>query len=374
MKRFRYHILWTVALSLIFSACGGKGSDDNEEHQLDEDQIAITPEQFKGGDMAVGTLTMQSFAEEVSCRGYLTAPANAMAKVSTPVAGAVQSVHFKLGEQVRRGQTLCTISGNEFLGLQQQYAEATAQFQKAKADYDRMKALQAENIGAKKDYLTAESLYRSSLASYNALRARIQALNINPQRIENGQMYSAFPVVAPISGYVTGSGAVVGQYIDMSFEIAEVVDVHQLQLRLSVFDADIARLSIGQNVNFALSSQPDEIMSATLITIGKAINPETKSIDCIAQIKEEYLNRLVSDSYVEANIEVHQKEAQALPISAVQKEGDNYFVYLAEEGDDGSYHLTRTEVKVGSSSKEFIEILSGLSDDAQVLTRGIATL
>lgn len=372
MKRIN-NIVWMAALSLALSACS-KQSSENEETAIEEGKLEITAEQFQGSGMAIGTATLQTFAEEVSCRGSLTAPANAMAKVSTPVAGAVQSVQFKLGDYVKRGQTLCTISGSEFLTLQQQYAEASALYLKAQADYERMKALQAENIGAKKDYLSAESLYKSALASHNALKARIQALNINPNRIESGQMYTAFPVVAPISGYITGSNIVVGQYIDMASEIAQVVDVDQLQLQLSVFNVDITRLAPGQAVHFSLTSDPHDFMTATLSTVGKAINPETKSIDCIAKIDDKDRHRLVSDSFVEARIVVDRKEALALPATAIQSEGNDYFVYIVEGQREGSYVLSRIQVEVGSINNEYYEILSGLPEGAQVVTQGISTL
>ena len=375
MKRLGI-ILCAFTLLVALPGCGDGKNTTNEAETLAEGQIEITTEQFKTGAMEIGAPAMHTFSEEISCRGYLTAPSGAMAKVSSPVSGAVQSVLFKLGDPVRKGQTLCTVSGNEFLSLQQQYAEAAALYQKAKADYERMKALQAENIGAKKDYLSAGSVFKSATASYNALQARIRTLHIDPNRIENGQMYSSFPIVSPISGHITGEGVVIGQYIDPSSEIARVVDTSRLHLRLSVFDADLPRLSVGQTVHFYHNSTPGETYTATLTTIGKAVNPETKSVDCIAQIApDDKGGRLAADSYVEAAITVSQKEALALPLTAVQKEGNDYFVFVVEGQKEGNYILSRTPIKAGLSDKEYIELLDGLPMGAkQVVTKGIATL
>ena len=367
-------IFGITAFSLLLFGCGGNQAAETEREALPEGQIEVTAEQFGIGKMKTGNASAQTFTKEVACRGFLTSPANATAKVSTPISGSVQSVLFKLGDAVRRGQTLCTISGNDFLTLQQQFAEASALYQKAKADYERMKALQDENIGAKKDLITAESLYKTASAGYNALKARIKALNVSPDRIEAGEMYTAFPVVSPIAGHITGAGVVVGEYIDPSAEIAGVVDVDRLQLRLSVFDADIPALKEGQAVRFALSSNPEDEMTATLMTIGRAVNPETKSIDCIAKINPEDAHRLVSDSYVEAYISVDKKEALALPSAAVQKEGNDYFVYTVVSQNSDGYILARTPVEVGSISREYTEILGGLSEDIQVITSGIETL
>lgn len=372
-NRIKY-ILYFTALTALVGACQSNQQEQNESSTLGADELEITAEHFEGGGMVIGHLESRSFRDEISCRGYLRAPANGMAEISTPIAGAVKSVHFKLGDYVRRGQTVCTISGNDFLGLQQQYAEASALYSKAQADYERMKMLQDERIGAKKDYLSAESSYKTALAAYNTLKARIRVLNIDPEKIERGDVYMAFPVVTPISGYVTGSHIVVGQYVDPVYNIAEIVDVSQLQLQLSVFGQDIAQVKEGQEVRFTLGGRQDEILTATLASVGKSISPETKTIECIARLNDRDKEHLIHDTYVEAQIITGTKEAPALPATAVQKEGESYFVYVVVEEKGGDYIIARKQVKVGSISKEYFEILSGLDEDTPVLVRGIDTL
>lgn len=373
-------IKWTGMLGLFacltLLSCNAKQESGAEENSnVDSDIITISQAQFDVAGMEIGTPTMETFHDFVSCRGYLTAPSDGKAIVSTQVAGVVKDIRFKLGDRVRKGQTLFTVSGNEFLSLQQQFAEAAAQYQKAVADYERMKALQTENIGAKKDYISAESVYKSSLASYNAFKTRIESLNISPARIENGEMYSAFPVVAPISGYITTSNAVLGQYVDMFTGITEIVDVDKLQLELSVFDEDINKLDEGQLVYFYLTSNPEKVMTAILTTIGRSINPETKSIECIASIKDEDKEILVSSSFVESNIAVSDKEALSVPATALQRSDSEYFVYVLESQKDGEYSLRRTNVEIGSTNENLTEIISdNISQDTKVITKGVATL
>lgn len=261
------------------------------------------------------------------------------------------------------------------MSLQQAFAESAAAFQKAKADYERMQLLRAENIGAKKDYVSAESLFKSAQASYNALKARVQSLNVNTSQIENGQMYSSFPVVSPIEGYVTNTGVVVGQYVDMTNEIAEVVNTNKLQLKLSIFEIDIPKIKEGQRVRFNISGHPDQVLQGTIITVGKGINPDTKSIDCIAQIDEESKSRLVSQSYVKAKVEVDSNEAMALPTTAVQKVGEEYIVFVVESSDEQSYKLRKTPVKVGKSNNDYFEIISGVDFDSNnIVLKGVDTL
>lgn len=361
-------------VALLAVSCGKKTGKASEEI-MDENVVEISSEQFSNNFMELGVASVQTFSDEVACKGFLFAPADGIAKVSTPVAGAVQNIRFKIGDYVKQGQTICFIGGSEFLSIQQQFAESAAAYQKTKSDFERMKALRSENIGAHKDYVSSESAYKASFASYNALKARIQALRLNPSRIENGQMSASFPVVSPINGYITRSDVVMGQYVEMANELAEVVNVNKLQLQLSVFETDIAKLETGQTVQFGMGGDASEPMQATLITIGKSINPETKSIDCIARIEEPEKSVLVNNSYVEAKVTVNNRQGEALPVTAVQKEGEEYFIFVVENQQDGNYTLRKTKVEIGKSNNNYIEVIEGLPDsNKQIVLKGIETL
>lgn len=374
MKTTKNILIYTLAI-LFFFSCGKKAESESVATETAETNlIEITSEQFKTNGMQLGEASLQTFTDEVACKGFLFAPANGIAKVSTPIAGTVQNIRFKIGDYVRQGQVVCNISGSEFLGLQQQFAEASANFQKAKVDYERVKALRDEKIGAEKDFTASESLYKASFASYNALKARIQALRINPAQIENGQMYTSFPVVSPISGFITKTGAVIGEYVDMQNELAEVVNVNSLQLQLSVFEMDVNKLRVGQKVSFGVSGNGSHSMKATLTTVGKTINPDTKTVDCIAKIDDPDKSKLVNQSYVEAKIQVNDLETKALPAEAVQKQEKEYFVFVLEKQEVDTYFLKKTKVEIGKTNNSFTEILCGLPVDKQVVVSGVETL
>jgi len=371
MNTTKQVLIYTL-LSLLLFSCGKKTESDSEATETTEaNLIVITSEQFKTSGMQLGEPSLQAFTDEIACKGFLIAPADGIAKISVPIAGTVDNIVVKIGDFVRQGQVVCNISGSEFLGLQQQFAEASTNYQKAKLDYERAEALRAESIGAEKDFTALESIYKISFASYNALKARIQALRIDPSRIENGQMYTSFPVAAPISGFITRTGAVIGQYVDMQNELAEVVNVNSLQLQLSVFETNLQRLRVGQKVRFNVCGRWSESMEATLITVGKTINPDTRAIDCIARIGDADRSKLVNQSYAEAKILVDNVETNALPADAVQKEENEYFVFVLDKQENENYFLKKTKVEVGKINDSHIEIVGGLPEGKQVVLSGV---
>lgn len=370
MKKISLFILILFAVWTGYS-CSDKKVDNTRSKN--KGLLEITPDQFKAGRMALGILGPKMFENQVACKGQISAPANGMAKISTPIAGKVNSILHKTGDYINAGQVIATISGNDFMQLQQNFAEASASYAKAKVDFKRAQSLWDEKIGAEKDYLAAKSIFQSTFASYQSLKSRIEVLHLNPTKIENGQMYTSFPVTAPISGYITKVNAVIGQFLNMENDIAEIVNIHALQLTLSVFETDVRKLKPGQKATFGTTGTRNKEMLARLTNIGKTVNPETKTIDCIATIDKSVGIPLINDSYVEASITVDQKQVMALPVTAVQQQGNDSFVFVVEKMDGRNYLLKKTPVVVGTTEKGLIEIKSDLPDK-ELVVNGIENL
>ena len=94
---------------------------------------------------------------------------------------------------------------------------------------------------------------------------------------------------------------------------------------------DITQLAIGQNVQFYNPNNPLEKFTAKLTKIGKAINPEKKTIVCTAQINPTNVT-FVNNMYIEAEVSVKEYTAKGLPEDALEKSTDvTYRVYLLEK-------------------------------------------
>ena len=158
-----YNFIYTVFIIFVFTLFGCNHSADTNTEIVSEDDnlIQITHEQFTSNAMKIGELSTHIFEDKVRCNGYIIAPANGMAMVSTQIAGIVESVHFCPGKYVNKGEILCTLSSPELIILQQDYAEASTKLKKLQSDYDRSKALFKEKIGAEKDLISKESEFKA---------------------------------------------------------------------------------------------------------------------------------------------------------------------------------------------------------------------
>jgi cobalt-zinc-cadmium efflux system membrane fusion protein len=209
------HIVSAVSLLLLLVMAGCGRSEKTNENDAGEanNLIQITKNQFESEGMMIGEATTQHFEEEVRCNGYVAAPANGMAQISAPLSGIVQTINCSTGEYMHKGQTLCLLSGNELMLIQQEFAETSAKLKRSKSDYDRSKALFDEKIGAEKEFIAQETEYHVMRSKYQSLKLRLELLKLNVSKIEAGEFYAAYAVISPINGYVTSLNMVLGQYM-----------------------------------------------------------------------------------------------------------------------------------------------------------------
>ncbi len=373
MKLIRLVSVVSVFLLLVMAGCG-RSEKVNEDNTGEANQLVqITKKQFESEGMMIGEATMQHFEEEVRCNGYVMAPANGQAQISAPLSGIVQTINCSTGEYVKKGQTLCLLSGNELMLIQQDFAETSAKLKRSKSDYDRSKALLDEKIGAERDFIAFETEYNVMKSKYQSLKLRLELLKLNVSKIETGEHYAAYAVVSPINGYVTSLNLVLGQYTEQQKSLLEIVDVNQLQLQLSVFENDVNKLEPGQTVRFNSLGETESMHIATLTSIGKTINPESRTIQCIAKISNASGKKYINRSYIEASIRVGDKSALALPTGAVIKSGKDHFVFIVEKQNEQLYYLRREKVAIGRISGGFTEI-SGVQTLTKVLIKGVYNL
>lgn len=369
-----YKLLFAI-ITLIFIASGcGKTTKTNTETPVEsENLVPVTVQQFEADSMKTGEITRRNFEVEVTSNGYITAPANGIAQVSSPIAGIVESIRCLMGENVRKGQVLAMISSNELMITQQEFTESSAKLKRLKADYERSKSLYDERIGAEKDFIAIESEYKSMLSKYNSLKLRLQLFKLDVTKIESGELYAQFPLISPINGSVTSQNMILGQFVEPQKNLVEIIDVSQLQLQLSVFENEIGKLKPGQTIRFSISGETSASHNATLLSISKTINSETKTILCTAKITNTHGISLINRSYVEAHIAVNHKEANALPSEAILKSGKDYYVFVVQKSDAQTYFLRKVKVKTGMVSNGFTEIL-GSESLTKVLIKGIYNL
>lgn len=116
------NVIKTPAIKIIFYltfyfmsalAFAETGHGDAEEHE--EDHIELTQEQIKHAGIGLSRVGAGDIRETLPVYGVITSNAEQTQSVSARFDGVIRSVNKKIGDQVRKGETLVTVEANESL-------------------------------------------------------------------------------------------------------------------------------------------------------------------------------------------------------------------------------------------------------------------
>jgi cobalt-zinc-cadmium efflux system membrane fusion protein len=370
------HIILGAALITFFSCRGGSGegsaSMKTDNESVVSGQIVITKDQFKEAGMVVGDPPREMFSNEVPANGFVAAAIGGSARINTLVPGRVRRINHAEGETVGKGEVLFSMESNEFIMLQQEYAEVHQQVHLLEANYQRQKALYEEKILAEKDFLRTESEYRRMLSKKEGLGARLRMIHVDPGKIESGSIEPFLTIRSPIPGTITHQELVLGQFLDPQTTVMEVVDGRKLQLSLRVFEQSLEEVAIGQVVHFNTPDHPETIYEGILSHVGKSIDPETKTVHCIARLDPEIGENFVNNLYVETRIITCKREVWAVPENAIIKEPDYDFVWTLVDETVEEFVFRKIPVQTGVTRGGYTEVLD--EDLSSVLLVGAYNL
>lgn len=356
MKPMKYIYIFLLILGL--TACN-KGTKDNQSEQLDkieEELIEINKAQFSAEQMQLGRLKEQTFNESITTNGFIDVPPQNRASVSSYVGGYIKDTPLLIGDKVRKGQRLVTIQNTEFVEMQQEFVELTAQLNYLKSEFERQQTLYNEQITSQKNYLKAESTYKSTQAMQEGLRKKLTMLNINTSDVLQGKIVSSINIYAPIGGNVTRINVSNGSFVSPADMIMEIIDTDHVHLELAVFEKDVLKVKKGQRIIFTIPEASDEVFEAEVHLVGTVVNESDRTIKVHGHIKNDENTNLVTGMFVEAKIIAASKKSLALPKDAIAEANGHFYALRLEDLKNDVYYFKKTMLDVGEQSEDFIEV------------------
>lgn len=353
--------LYIVFVFMLLVACGNDKKEEQTEENLQKtDELVVSKEQFKSEQMEFGTLSEHDFNTIVKVSGQIEVPTQNQSSVSTFLGGYVTKSPLLIGDEVKKGQFLVTLESTEFVEMQQRYLEVAQQLNFLKSEFTRQKTLYDENISSEKNFLKAESDYKSSLAHYNGLKKKLQMLNINPTSVENGIITSTINLYAPIDGFVTKVNVSNGTYVSPADIILEIIDTHHIHLELSVFEKDILKVKKGQKIDFRIPEASDSVFKAEVHLVGTTIDPTNRRVVVHGHIEDDHTAFIVG-MFAEADIIVGSTNGIALPKTAVIQVENDYFALMLDKETSNDYYFTKVKLDIGLQTEDVVEVLNTAS-------------
>ena len=183
------------------------------------------------------------------------------------------------------------------------------------------------------------------------------------------QADGTLPIKAPISGVVTERNVSPGQVVDQSqmtpWQMLTISNSDRVWVDADVYEKDIESVRIGQAVRIHVAAFPDRQFSGVLYHIAPTLDPKTRAIKVRAEIANP--GGLLKDGmYADVTlVGASVKSSVAVPLAAVQHDGDSDYVYVAQKGK-----YTRRAVRLGAQRNDVYLVDKGLEVGERVVTHG----
>ena len=201
-------------------------------------------------------------------------------------------------------------------------------------------------------------------------------------------------MLAPISGNLTEIYIKIGSNVEAGKPLMNIVDNSKLHVDLLVYEKDLFKVKIGQNVRFVLVNQDNSEVKGKIFSVGKSFENDTKSVAVHADITNNQ-QKLIPGMYVSALIDVGSNNVKAVPTDAIIKADGREFIFVLEEGhkeeahdekeghnhEDGdkheeaegkTFHFQRIEVKSGTTQLGYsqVTLLQKIDANAKIVLKG----
>ncbi len=217
----------------------------------------------------------------------------------------------------------------------QQYDEAEARFQAAKATHS-LAVQQVENLRA-------------------AMQQNQASLNLANKRLRDAQ------IRAPFFGHVKTRLVTVGQFLKIQTPVMELVNVNPLRVRLNVPEKMTPWVKVGRNVTITLEAFPGREFTARVTRINPVVDEKTRTFEIEGSVGNPS-NELKPGSFVKAVIPSDKTDSiLTIPEKASVYLFGAYKVFVVENGK-----LKEREVRPGDRFGDRLEIIEGLKPGEKI--------
>jgi RND family efflux transporter MFP subunit len=313
---------------------------------------ALATLDVKKEEALVSVLTAKDtvFSHYLEIQGSVNTKENIL--VQPEFQGTLVSLNVKAGQRVSKGQVLGKIDD---AGLSQQVASLENQYALAKTTFERQKNLWSQKIGSEMQYLQAQTQMISAQRGVAQIKAQLEKTILK----------------APFTGTIDEVFVEKGQVVAPSQQgLMRIVNLSNMYVSTSVPETYIGKLKVGTEVDVFLTSL-GKTYKGKVRQIGNFVNPNNRSFGIEVSVPNP--ENLLRPNQV-ANLKItdyFSKNAIVVPTNVIQEDGEkNKFVYTAINVSGKTGTAKKVIVKLGQSSNNVTEILSGLSAETIIVSEG----
>jgi membrane fusion protein (multidrug efflux system) len=279
-------------------------------------------------------------------------PANAA--LAAPVAGLVTAILCSDGERVRKGATL--------IRLDSRIADVALERARQAVQFAEGLVQRQEQLGPGR--ATSQRAYQEAKQQLTAAQSELNTADVQRRLLD---------VTAPIDGTVMRINAKLGDAIDPSTVLAEIIDLNRLVVNAAVRSVDARQVKQGQRIELSPGASPGVgstdaaalRITATIEYIASQVDSATDTVLVRARVPA--ASGLRPGQFVNASIAVDERPNRfAVPIESVVQGAEGPEIALVQ-GDTA----VKTRVTTGLREGSLVEVDGeGVREGVAVVVKG----
>ena len=357
-------IAWVLVLAMIpplaaTSGCGGSDTSASTDTTKTDTASKESSDDKKDGKAAK---TEEAVPVEVvelsrgSIESVLRFSANLEAEDSVGVFSQamrqVTALHVEEGDRVRRGQQLLRLQDDE-----QRSALAKVESQLAKAE---------------REYEQQERLFKQEMISqqaYDNATHEVEQLRLQLEDAERELGYTE--VRAPISGTITSRLVNLGDQVQISQHLFDIVDFDSIVARIFVPEKHLGELKPGLPARVHAPASRVDAYRASVKRVSPVVDPRSGTVKVTVGIGGQ--SGLRPGMYVDVDLVTATHEGAVLvPKRALVYDDDQMFVYRMRADEDR--RVERVFFSPALADKNWVEPLDALALGDRIVVAGQAAL
>ena len=311
-------------------------------------------------------VTTRQMPTTLTANGSVTPDVNRTIHVTSLGGGRVVDLKVKLGDAVKKGQTLLVISSPDLASAFSDYQKAQADERVAKKALDRAQLLFDRGAVAEKDLQVAQGTEDKALVDVQTAEQRVRVLGGDP-----AHPTPLIDLRAPVPGTIVEQN-VAGfegvKSIDNSPNLFTIADLSQVWVVCDVFENGLGDVHLGDSAEIRLNAFPGRVFKGTVADISRVLDPNTRT----AKVRIVLGNgdgALRPGMFAVATFRSRRlRPSLVVPSTAVMRLHDKDWIFRKE----GSNRFRRVEVQAtGATSDGMQEVRDGVKADDQVVLNAL---
>lgn len=329
--------------------------ESHDEHEEENGAVKLTTEQMQAVGIEVKPLQLQLIHSVIKAPGEVKFNTYKTTSITPRIAAQVLDCHVALGEMVRIGQPIITLSSVEM-------AEAQGDLLVADREWQRVKKL-----GRK---VVSQSRYTKAKINSELAKAKVKAYGMTDSQINSlitsedfSRANGRFELVATRAGTVLVENYIQGQQVEPGHELIRITDESSLWVVAKVPPTISKQITIGSNASVNFEGQ---VLSAKVIQKYHSLDESTRT-NGIRLAIENVDDMLHPGMFVNTQIETSsESKVLVVPEEAVLRSEDGDWIVMIQD-ESGEFTSQEVELVRVSNGRA---VISGIKAGTLVVVKG----